>query len=47
MALGRSDQPSGGLARGVNVLLDTNVLCGLSRVVTACIQPAYSQPVDS
>ena len=44
MALGRSDQPSGGLARGVNVLLDTNVLLRLSRVVTACsLQPA-SQP---
>ena len=24
----------------MNVLLDTNVLCGLSRVVTACSQPA-------
>ena len=31
----------GGLARGVNVLLHTNVLCGLSRVATACIQPAW------
>ena len=31
----------GGLARGVNVLLDTNVLWGFSRVVTACRQPAW------
>ena len=31
----------GGLARGVNVLLDTNVLSDLSRVVTACRQPAW------
>ncbi len=41
MALGRTHQPSGGLARGVNVLLDTNVLSDLSRVVTACRQPAW------
>ena len=33
----------GGLARGVNVLLDTNVLCRLGRVATAC----SSQPGDS